>query len=115
MTEHRRTLRIAAEYMCFPTWVVAEHGGLENPDPADVGLPDDVAADLMAWSDEYDAIYPEDDPGSAAFSSAKAEASFYERGRALAQRAADVVSDRFTVVYRDRRGDGDVVVPQRAG
>lgn len=56
-----------------------------------------LAEELEAWSDEVDAIVPEDDPGSADFPSAQAGAAFSDRGLMLAQRAAAELSCRYEV------------------
>ena len=81
-------VRINAEYLCYPTWVTRPEDGEVNPDPRHLGISEDLAAALDAWSEEFDAIFPADDPGSAAFPSAGAEAAFYDRGRGLADRVA---------------------------
>ena len=98
MAEQPR-LRVSAEYRCYPTWVSLPGGGVDNPAPADLGLPADLAAELDAWSDEFDAIFPEDDPGSAAFGSPQEERFFYARGRRLAERVAAAVGDRYHVTF----------------
>lgn len=103
-------LRISAEYQCYPTWVSLPGGGVDNPAPADLGIPADLSADLDAWSDEFDAIFPEDDPGSAAFASPDDEQDFYARGRVLAQRVADSVGNRYHVTYLGRLADGEVAL-----
>lgn len=103
-------LRISAEYQCYPTWVSLPGGGVDNPAPADLGLPADLAAALDSWSDEFDAIFPADDPGSAAFDSPDEERGFYERGRVLAQRVADVMGNRYRVTYLGRLSDGETVL-----
>jgi hypothetical protein len=92
-------LRISAEYLCYPTWVSRPGGGVDNPAPADLGLPAELAADLDAWSDEFDAIFPEDDPGSAAFASPDDERAFYARGRQLADQVATAVGNRYHVTF----------------
>jgi hypothetical protein len=81
-------VRINAEYLCYPTWVTRPEDGEVNPDPRHLGISEDLAAALDAWSEEFDAIFPADDPGSAAFPSAGAEAAFHDRGRGLAARVA---------------------------
>jgi hypothetical protein len=103
-------LRISAEYQCYPTWVSLPGGGVDNPAPADLGLPADLATALDAWSDEFDAIFPADDPGSAAFDSPEDEQDFYARGRALAERVADAVGDRYHVTYLGRMADGETTL-----
>lgn len=103
MTDPTPTLRMFAEHDCYPLWVTLPGGGEDNPDPHDLGLPDDLADDLVGWADDFDAIFPEDDPGSAAFPDPAAEAAFYDGGLDLARRVARAVEGRFTVTYRDHR------------
>lgn len=81
-------IRVSAEWRCWPTWTIDADGFLDNPDPHDL-VDGAFADDLVAWADEFDAIYDPEDPGSAAFPSEAAEREFVERGRALAQRLAD--------------------------
>ncbi|MEO7234493.1 MAG: hypothetical protein ABIW80_03875 [Lapillicoccus sp.] len=98
----RTVLRISSEYLCYPTWLSSPGGGWTNPAPAELGLPSDLAAELDAWSDDFDAIFPPDDPGSAAFASPADQAAFYARGRGLAERVAALLGDRYRVTYRSR-------------
>ncbi len=98
----RAVLRISCEYLCYPTWLSSPGGGWTNPAPAELGLPSDLAAELDAWSDEFDAIYPPDDPGSAAFATASEEAAFYARGRGLADRVAALLGEQYRVTYMNR-------------
>ncbi len=104
----RTVLRISSEYQCYPTWVSAPGGGWTNPEPAELGLEAGLAGDLDAWSDEFDAIYPADDPGAAAFASPADEDAFYERGRRLAERVAGEVGGRYRVTYFSRSGEVDL-------
>lgn len=104
-------LRVTADFRCYPTWVFPETGGSDNPDPADLGLPTDLAADLNAWSDEFDAIFPEDDPTASIFPSPDAERAFNDRGLALARRTAAASADRFAVTYYPTTGGPEITVP----
>ena len=98
----RTVLRISSEYLCYPTWLSSPGGGWTNPAPAELGLPSDLTAELDAWSDDFDAIFPPDDPGSAAFASPADERAFYARGRGLADRVAALVGSRYRVTYMNR-------------
>jgi len=104
VNEDRQVLRVASEYRCYPTWLIDADGSTDNPSPKDLGLDEDLSRDLLAWADAFDAIFPEDDPGFAAFSSPAAEAAFFDQGEILARRVKRVVGDRYEVVYlRDLR------------
>ncbi len=109
--DERPRLRVATEYLCYPLWLIHADGGTDNPAPGDLGLPADLVADLDAWAAEYDAIFPPDDPGSAAFPSPQAEVDFYARGRELARRTARAVAGRYAVTFVDRKGAGEIAVP----
>jgi len=117
MNEDRQVLRVASEYRCYPTWLIDADGSTANsqsegsrprrgPLPRPAGL-----------GDAFDAIFPEDDPGSAAFSSLAAEAAFFDQGEILARRVKRVVGDRYEVVYlRDLRDPPSwVTVTSNAG
>jgi hypothetical protein len=95
----RPELRFFAEYQCYPTWVTQPGGGEDNPDPHDLGLPDDLADAVIAWSDDFDALFDEEDFGAPLFSSDEEEASFDARGRTLAEQVAVHLRDRFEVRY----------------
>ena len=112
MTAHQRArLRVATEYLCHPLWLIHADGGTDNAAPGDLGLPADLVADLSAWAANYDAIFPPDDPGSAAFARPQAEIDFYDRGLELARRTARALAGRYQVTFMDRLGAGETDVP----
>ncbi len=84
---------------------------MDNPSPQDLGFDADLARDLLAWGDAYDAIFPEDDPGSAAFSSPSAEDAFNNTGSSLVRRVKQAVGDRYEVTSWDRRDQAWLRVP----
>ncbi|HMT34099.1 MAG TPA: hypothetical protein PKC73_09055 [Dermatophilaceae bacterium] len=112
MTPNIESLRINAEYLCYPTWVRLADGGEDNPDPSTLGLPVDLAERLNEWSDDFDSIVPVDDPGSAAFPSAADEAAFYARGRALAGQVAAARPDLFVRFHSPLTGWEDLPRPE---
>ncbi len=95
----RPQLRFFAEYQCYPTWVTQPEGGEDNPDPHDLGLPDDLATAVVQWSDDFDALFDVDDFSAPLFTSTEDEAAFDARGRALAEQVAVALGDRFEVRY----------------
>ncbi len=95
----RPELRFFAEYRCYPTWITKPEGGEDNPDPHDLGIPDDLARAVIAWADDFDALFDEDDFTKPLFTSAGDEAAFEARGRDLAEQVARAVGDRFVVRY----------------
>jgi hypothetical protein len=92
-------LRFYAEYQCYPTWVTLPSGGEDNPDPHDIGIPDVLAAAVVAWSDEYDALFDEGDFSKPLFGSNADRADFDARGRELASQVARAVGPGRTVRY----------------
>jgi hypothetical protein len=93
-------LRVMPDYNSNPLWI---YGGppsfdVDNPAPEDLGLSTDLARELDAWAEEFDAILVRDDPARSAFSSPDAEAVFVARGRALARRVWEEIGDRYAVV-----------------
>lgn len=103
-----RTVHIYADWKCWPTWVIGEAGAVDNPAPADLGLSAELSDALVAWADEYDAIFDEDYPPDTAFPSEEAERAWVARGRELAERAAGELGPDTEVRYRS--GSQDVVV-----
>lgn len=62
-------------------------------------MPDDLAQDVVVWSDDCDTLFDEDDFNAPLFDSRATQESFESRGRQLAERVAQAVGDRFTVRY----------------
>ncbi len=87
-------LRIAPEWECWPLW---DHDTGDNFDPRDLGLPPDLAARLVGWDDQFQAIFNREDPPASDFPSREARTAWTAEGDALieALRAAG-----FTVVDR---------------
>jgi hypothetical protein len=92
-------LRFYAEFQCYPTWVTLPTGGEDNPDPHDLGLPEDLADAVLSWSDEYDALFDESDFSKPLFGSDAERLDFDARGRALAEQVARAVGPSWRVRY----------------
>jgi len=86
-----------------------------QPEPARSGVRCGPGARPAGVGDAYDAIFPEDDPGSAAFSSPSAEDAFNNQGRSLARGVKHAVGDRYEVTYWDRRDQAWLRVPGDGG
>jgi hypothetical protein len=93
-------LRFFAEYRCYPTWITLPAGGEDNPDPHDLAVPGPLADAVVTWSDDFDALFDEDDFGAPLFASDSERAAFDARGRDLAEQLARAVAGRFSVRYR---------------
>ncbi len=79
---------VFADWKCWPTWTVDASGGTDNRAPRDLGLSDTLSAELIAWSEDYDAIFDEEYPPDSKFPSLQAEQEWTERGRQLATRVS---------------------------
>ncbi|MEV4345011.1 hypothetical protein AB0J83_11090 [Actinoplanes sp. NPDC049596] len=94
-------IRVMPDYQSYPTWRPGT--GEYNVDPEKLPISKELADELNAWGDEYDATLVLDDPASSGFPDAAAEEDFAERGLRLAQRLAAEVAGRFQVEYHDIR------------
>ncbi len=92
------TVRVHAEYDCYPTWV---HQGedVENVPPGTLGISGPLAQELDAWADEFDAILDWDNPIDSRFRTPQVEESFVVRGEQLARRLQTELGDTARVVY----------------
>ena len=95
----RTELRFFPEYECYPLWVTKADGGEDNLDPAGLGIDADLAAAIVSWSDDYDALFDPADFGKPLFDDPARETAFADRGRELATRLAEALSDRYSVRY----------------
>ena len=94
-------IRVMPDYHSYPTW---RPGADEyNVDPEGLPISEDLAGELNAWGDDYDATLVPDDPASSGFPDAAAEDTFAERGAGLARRLAAELAGRYRVEYHDIR------------
>jgi len=93
-------LKIMPEYECYSFWV-ANGGILDNVDPASLEIPADLAAEIDAWEQAYEATYVPDNPASSGFSDEESEKAFNSRGRDLATRTAEALGSGWLVQYYD--------------
>ncbi|MCX4391263.1 hypothetical protein OG777_30630 [Micromonospora peucetia] len=91
-----------ADYECYPTWL-AGFAGVDNVDPAEMPISDELAAALLQWAQTYDGTLDRDDPASSGFPERDQEADFYAAGHELARRLAAELSGRYPVEYFDGR------------
>jgi hypothetical protein len=93
-------LTIMPDYECFSFWVA--NGGLrDNVDPATLGIPPELAAEIDAWEQAYEATYVSDDPASCGFPDEKSERAFTVAGLKIAERVADALGPGWSVKYYD--------------
>ena len=94
-------IRLMPDYQSYPTWQPAADE--YNVDPGTLPISKDLADDLNAWADDYDATLVHDDPASSGFPDAPSENAFAERGAELARRLALELAGRYRVEYHDIR------------
>ena len=94
-------IRVMPDYQSYPTWQPG--ADVYNVDPGKLPISKDLADELNAWGDEYDATLVLDDPASSGFPGAAAENAFGERGAQLARRLAVELDGRYRVEYHDIR------------
>lgn len=96
-----KKLRLAAEYACFPLWW---NDGVQfgDLDPSELPISPQLQQALMAWSEQFDAIYDLDDPAAASFASLAAERLFAEQGLVLAQQLQTELGCDYHICYSYR-------------
>lgn len=97
------SIKIMAEWSAHPVWFFDSLAGprTTSVDPAspELGLSAELARDLTAWQDEWDATLNRSDPPSSAFPSEEAERRFDERGWELTRRVRREVPADWDVSY----------------
>lgn len=91
-------IKLMPDYHAYPVWW-NDDVTFGDIDPEELPISAELAAALSAWSDEYDAIFDEDDPAAAAFASPEAEAAFDAQGRQLWQRLQGELGAGYEVSY----------------
>ena len=92
-----RKLRLMADYDCWPLWE-SKPDGLDNVDPGTLPISPELAAQLVKWSEDFDAILNRDDPRGSGFASPEAEEAWRWRGRLLAQRLRTEIGRDYEIV-----------------
>jgi hypothetical protein len=94
-------IRVMPDYRSCPAWQPG--AGEYNVDSEKLPISKDLADDLNAWGDVYDAILVLDDPASSGFPDEASEDAFAEQGARLARRLAAELAGRYRVDYHDIR------------
>ena len=92
-----RTLKLMADYDCWPLWE-SKPDELDNIDPRRLPISTELAADLVKWSEDHDAILNKDDPASSGFTSREAQEQWIERGATLAERLRAELGSNYAVI-----------------
>ncbi|WP_432588893.1 hypothetical protein ABVG11_28925 [Streptomyces sp. HD1123-B1] len=110
----KRTVRLYADYECYPVWIVSDQG-LDNVAPDSLPLSGQLAEELDRWGDEYEATYNREDPATSGFTSESAERSFNQQGKNLARRLRDELDETWCVSYFDRATASHVAIERLQG
>ncbi len=73
-------LRVAPEWECWPLW---DHETGDNFDPNDLDLPAALATRIVAWDNQFQAIFKRDDPAASDFPSWEARLAWRTEGDAI--------------------------------
>lgn len=98
-----RTILVMAETGCFPLWSRDEQVA-GNIDPADLGLSEQLADDLAAWSARFETSIDRDDPLRDVWMEDRV-AAHEEEGRALAVRLKAELPGRRVLWHRQQGGE----------
>lgn len=92
------TLKLMADYRCFPLWEVLDDG-TRNVNPNDLALSGDLNAALHNWAAAYDRTLNQDYPPDSGFATPKDEATFEEEGRRLWKELQSQLGLKYRVTY----------------
>ncbi|MFB4298477.1 hypothetical protein [Actinomadura sp. NTSP31] len=101
MSAQKSTIRVLADYQCYPLWVVYSDGELDNIAPEVLHISSGLSESLNHWADEYDGTLNEDDPASSGFGTPGDERRFNDQGRGLAEQLAQEVGAEYKITYFD--------------
>lgn len=110
MSNTKASIRIMADYHCYPLWLTYPDGELDNIAPESLQISRELANSLDRWADKFDAILNDDDPASSGFATPDDEHSFNDQGRRLAERIAREVGPEYDVTYRDILESKDISI-----
>lgn len=97
-----RRIKLMTDYGSFPLWGM-DDGAIGNFAPQDLGVSDELSADLWAWVNDFDMSFNPDDPATSRWSDERQRAHV-EQGVALARRLKCEFPDREVFVH-DTRGE----------
>lgn len=95
-SEPRDWLLVMAEHGQVPTWKPSPR---ESVSPSDLPIPDELAADLIAWAAAFDAVAERLDPPGWGFEDPGEAERFVAIGQRLVERLQDALGDGWHVEY----------------
>lgn len=103
--ETQRSLKVMADYDCFPLWET-DQSGLRNLNPKDLPISRELACSLMAWAIEYDQCFDNTDPKMSGFPTRRLHEEFVRKGWVLAASLQTELGSGWTILYfNDLEGD----------
>jgi hypothetical protein len=93
-----KTIKLMADYDCFPIWEIFDDG-TENIDPEALEISNELKQSLNLWSDLYDQTMNIEDPVNSRFASKNLEDEFEREGQRLWSELKKQLSPIYRVLY----------------
>lgn len=90
-----RKLRLAVEFITEPVWEIFPDGGVDEIDPKELPISDELKRDLCAWAAQLHATYDSNYPTDSHFSTQAEEDEFCEQGPRLWKRLQQELNEDF--------------------
>ena len=87
------------EYECFPLWGYI-NDELNNIDPDDLQISQDLKIDLDQWASKYESTYVKANPLDSSFLNDTDEKNFWEEGYALKNRLQCELGSNYEILYK---------------
>ncbi|TCT18673.1 hypothetical protein EDC51_101397 [Bibersteinia trehalosi] len=89
-------LKFYPDFFCYSLWVLYDDGNVENIDPTNLPISNELKNDISTWGDKYNAIY-DDYPPNSNFKSKKDETEFFIQGACLYNRLITELPSKYKV------------------
>jgi hypothetical protein len=93
-----RTIKLIAEYSCFPLWEIFDDAAKENLDPRELPISEELKFALFDWADKFDSTLDQNYPPDSCFASKAEEEAFEEEGEMLFQQLQRELGEDFEVL-----------------
>lgn len=97
------TLKLMADYDCWPLWWYAGTDAIGNVDPHTLGLTDATLGRLQAWSERYNSYLDREDPGHSPDPTPAEQEAFEQEGIAIWRVLQHELRGRYQIVYYSER------------
>lgn len=94
----KRTLKLMAEYGCYPIWERTETGS-DNIDPSDLPISFSLQETLTDWMRQFDATFNQDDPYQSGFHTTEAQIAFKTEGEKLLGKLKMELGDSYAIDF----------------